>query len=139
MKWFPFNFTKQEKEALKSGMQQNTSKKWIIGMLLFAAIIIAEIFLLYKNQLLLRLFIGIEGAIMVGFIFSRNKKMVSKPDVSPDLVSAVKKMDDYVVNENKKLAKAWVVMFLAVVIFFVLFMGGLLFYVLVIKPYFFHF
>ena len=72
---------------------------------------------------------------MVGLIFSRNKKMTSKSNTSPDLVSAVKKMDDYVVNENKKLAKAWGVMFLTVVIFFVLFMAGLLFYVFVIKPY----
>ena len=139
MKWLPFNFTKQEKEALKSGMQQTTSKKWTIGMILFAVVIIAGIVLLYKNQFLLRLFIGIAGIIMVGFIFSRNKKMTNKPNAAPDLVSAVKKMDDYVVNENKKLAKAWVVMFLAVVIFFVLFMGGLIFYVLVIKPYFLHF
>lgn len=139
MKWLPFNFTKQEKEALKSGTQQNTSKKWTVGMILFAVAIIAGIILLYKNQLLLRLFIGVAGVIMMGFIFSRNKKMTNKPSASPDLVSAVKKMDDYVVEENKKLAKASVVMFLTVVIFFVLFMGGLLFYVFVIKPYFLHF
>ena len=139
MKWFPFDFTKQEKEALKSGTQQNTSKKWIIGMILFAAVIITGMVLLYKNQFLLRLFIGISGIILIGLVFSRNKRMTNKPNTSPDLVSAVKKMDDYVVNENKKLAKAWVAMFLGVVIFFVLFMGGLLFYVFIIKPYFFHF
>jgi len=139
MKWFPFDFTKKEKEALKGGIQQTTSKKWTVGMILFAVVITTGIVLLYKNQLLLRLFIGVAGIILVGLIFSRNKKMTSKLNASPDLVSAVKKMDDYVVEESKKTAKAWVVMFLAVVIFFVLFMGGLLFYVFVIKPYFLHF
>ena len=108
-------------------------------MILFAAVIITGMVLLYKNQFLLRLFIGISGIILIGLVFSRNKRMTNKPNTSPDLVSAVKKMDDYVVNENKKLAKAWVAMFLGVVIFFVLFMGGLLFYVFIIKPYFFHF
>lgn len=137
MKWLSFDFTKQEKEALKSGIQQNTSKKWTVGMILFAMVIISGITLLYKNQFLLRLFIGIAGTIMVGLIFNQNRRMTNKPNTSPDLVSAVKRMDDYVVNENKKFAKAWWVMFLSVVIFFVLFTGGLLFYVLVIKPYLF--
>ncbi len=139
MKWFPFNFTKEEKEALKGEMQQTTSKKWTIRMILFAVVIIVGIILLYKNQFLLRLFIGIAGIILVGLVFSRNKKIINKPNTSPDLVSAVKKMDDYVVEENKKTAKASVVVFWAVLIFFVLFMAGLLFYVLVIKPYFIHF
>ena len=107
-------------------------------MILFAVVIVGGIVLLYRNQYLLRLFIVISGIILAGLIFNRNKKMTNKPNASPDLVSAVKKMDDYVVNENKKLAKAWWVMSLVVVIFFVLFMGGLLFYVFVIKPYLFH-
>ncbi len=134
MKWLPFNFTKQENKALKAGTRQTTSKKWMVGMILFTVVIIAGIVLLYKNQLLLRLFIGISGIILTGAILSRNKKVTNSESASPDLVSAVKKMDDYVVNENKKLAKAWGVMFLAVVIFFIVFMAGLIFYVLVIKP-----
>jgi len=136
MKWLPINLTKEEKEAFKKASANNpNSRKIKITAIIYAVIIIAGIVLLIKHVYILRLFLIIMAAAVTVNLLALTRSAKDSQTTSPAAKSAAQKIENYLAQEEKKKAtpKQAAIGFLIVLGLFLILIGGIIFYVLVIK------
>jgi len=140
MKWLPINLTKEEKEAFKKASANNPNLKRVkITAIIYAVIIIAGIILLIKHAFILRIFLVIVVVILAAAVTANlltlTRGTKNSQIASPAAKSAAQKIENYLAQEENKKAtpKQAAIGFLIVLGFFLILIGGIIFYVLVIK------
>jgi len=136
MKWLPINPTKEEKEAFKKASASSpNSKKLKITAIIYAVMMIAGIILLIKHYYLLLIFLGIMATAVTTNLLALTRGAKNSQIASPAAKSAAQKIENYLAQEENKKAtpKQVAIGFLIVLGLFLILIGGIIFYILVIK------
>jgi len=136
MKWLPINLTKEEKEAFKKASANNPNLKRVkITAIIYAVIIIVATVLLIKHWQVLQIFLIIMAMAATTNLLALTRGTKNSQAASPAAKSAAQKIENYLAQEEKKKAtpKQAAIGFLIVLGLFLILIGGIIFYVLVIK------